>query len=166
MDLSVCSTVVQEHIYHDLLLFEEVPVNFKLLFEHDLSPIFNDECVWIQVLGCSEDLPVLLHPCYPPQLELKTANHILFICNYRKTFTVLYSGIMTPLSLLICHAGSACLESCNSGSGWSKWCLVLDRLSCSNLIYSVKKISSIICYFMLSFYRLVAILHCYSCIVT
>lgn len=56
------------------ILFEEVPVDLKLLLEHDLPPIFNDKCVWFQVLGCSEDLPMFLHPCYPPQLELQTTH--------------------------------------------------------------------------------------------
>lgn len=50
----------------NLLLFEEVAVDFKLLFEHDLSPIFNDECIWFQGLGCSQDLPVFLYSRYPP----------------------------------------------------------------------------------------------------
>lgn len=70
----------------NLLLFEEVAVDFKLLFEHDLSPIFNDECIWFQGLGCPQDLPVFLYSRYPPQLELKKANHTVFTCNCRQTF--------------------------------------------------------------------------------
>lgn len=67
------------------LLFEKMPIDFKLLFEHDLPPIFNDECVRIQVLCCSEDLPVLLHPSYSPQLELQTTNHMQVISKSKRT---------------------------------------------------------------------------------
>lgn len=76
--LNICS----QHCV--LSLFAEVPVDLELLFEHDLPPIFNDECVWIQGLGGSEDLPVFLHPCYPTELELQKENQIIF-----KTWKVL-----------------------------------------------------------------------------
>lgn len=75
-----CKSTLSTFIHCDHLLFEEVPIDFKLLFEHDLSPIFNDEGVWFQVLGSSEDFPVFLHPRYPPQLELQTAHHKIFVC--------------------------------------------------------------------------------------
>lgn len=52
-------------------LLEEMPVDFKLLLEHDLSPVLDDERVCLQVPGGSQDLPVFLDPCYPAQLELQ-----------------------------------------------------------------------------------------------
>lgn len=55
-----------------LLLFEEVPVDLKLLLEHDLAPVLNNERVWIQVLGGSENLSMSLDTCDASQLELQT----------------------------------------------------------------------------------------------
>lgn len=81
--------VVQKRIN---ILFEEVPVDFKLLFKHDLSPIFNDKCVWFQVLGCSEDLSVFLNSCYPTQLELQREN-ICFMYKKMVTLLILYSDM-------------------------------------------------------------------------
>lgn len=43
------------------LLFKEMPVDFKLLLEHDLPSILNNEDVRIKVLGGTKDLPVFLH---------------------------------------------------------------------------------------------------------
>ena len=51
-----------------ILLFKEVSVDLKLLFEHDLAPVLDNECVWLQVLGGPQNLPVFLHACHPPQL--------------------------------------------------------------------------------------------------
>lgn len=67
-----------------VLLFEEVSVDLKLLLKHHLPPVFDDECVWLQVFGGSEDLPVFLHPCDPPQLQLYTHNHMLMIYHRKK----------------------------------------------------------------------------------
>lgn len=67
----------------DFLLFEEVAVDFELLLEHDFPPIFNDEGVGLQVLGCPEDLSVFLHPRHPSQLELCGAADIQrFVLSY------------------------------------------------------------------------------------
>lgn len=52
------------------ILFEEVPVDLKLLLEHHLPPILNDQRVRLQVFGCAENLPVLLNSGHPTQLKL------------------------------------------------------------------------------------------------
>lgn len=57
------------------LLFKEVPIDLKLLLEHDLAAVLDDERVWIQVLGGSKDLPMSLDPRDAAQLELPTDPH-------------------------------------------------------------------------------------------
>ena len=57
--------------YEGGLLLEKVPVDLKLLFEHDLSSVLDDEGARLQVLGRPQNLPVLLHACNAAQLELK-----------------------------------------------------------------------------------------------
>lgn len=52
------------------ILFEEVPVDLKLLLEHHLPPIFNDQHARLQVFCCAENLPVFLNSGHPTQLKL------------------------------------------------------------------------------------------------
>lgn len=55
-----------------------MPVDFKLLFEHHLSPVLDDEGARLQALGRPQDLPVPLHTGNAAQLELEgshTAAH-------------------------------------------------------------------------------------------
>lgn len=61
------------NILHTALLFEEVSIDLKLLLQHHLPPIFDDQSVGFQVSGCTENLPVLLDPGHPPQLQLEEA---------------------------------------------------------------------------------------------
>lgn len=53
-----------------VILFEEVSVDLKLLLEHDLPPIFDDQSVRFQVFCCTENLPVFLNSGHPTQLKL------------------------------------------------------------------------------------------------
>ena len=63
--------------YEGDLLLEKVPVDLKLLFEHDLSPVLYDQSARVHVLRRPQSLPVLLHPRNTAQLELKQI-HIAF----------------------------------------------------------------------------------------
>lgn len=56
------------------VLFEEVSIDLKLLLQHHLPPIFDDQSVGFQVFGCTENLPVLLDPGHPTQLQLEEAS--------------------------------------------------------------------------------------------
>lgn len=58
------------------ILFEEVPVDLKLLLEHHLPPIFDDQRVRLQVFCCTENLPVFLNSSHPTQLKLQ--GHICY----------------------------------------------------------------------------------------
>lgn len=58
------------------ILFEEVSVDLKLLLEHHLPPIFDDQRVRLQVFCCAENLPVFLNSGHPTQLKLQ--GHICY----------------------------------------------------------------------------------------
>lgn len=52
------------------VLFEEMAVDFELLFEHDFAPVLNNECIRVKVPRCPQNLPVLLHTCHSADLQL------------------------------------------------------------------------------------------------
>lgn len=53
-----------------VVLFEEMAVDFKLLFEHDFAPVLNNERVRVEVPRCPQNLPVLLYACHSADLQL------------------------------------------------------------------------------------------------
>lgn len=58
-------------------------VDLKLLLEHDLPPIFDDQSVRFQVFCCTENLPVFLNSGHPTQLKLSIGKFITVQLKWR-----------------------------------------------------------------------------------
>lgn len=65
------SPALGHRLDHEPLLLKEVPVDLKLLLQHDFPPVLNDQRVHLQITGGTKDLPMLLDASDSPQLQLR-----------------------------------------------------------------------------------------------